>query len=166
MQNALDGRRLFIWRGQDLVEDLNRLADAVAEKAGAELFNLNGTLMGLNDGQFVSVNRNSLREIIARHLASIRWVNRGTIDMPRWEGEYHPFDFPPGADLSKEPDDRVLSSLMNDLVLRVAKGPTKPFRLTLQQRSEISARLKQGEPKDDVARAYGVDIATIQRLAR
>ena len=121
----------------------NRLAEAVAEKAGAELFTWNGTLVWLNDGQFVPANKNILREVIARHIVSIRWVNRGTVDMPRWEGEYYPFDFPPGADTSKEPDERVLISLMNDLVLRVAKGPIEPFRLTPQQRLEISARLKR-----------------------
>ena len=48
----------------------------------------------------------------------------------------------------------------------VAKGPSEPLRLTLQQQREVHARLKVGEPRDNIARAYGVDVDTIRQLAQ
>ena len=45
-----------------------------------------------------------------------------------------------------------------------AKGPSEPFRLTPQQQREVRARLEEGEPQDNVARSYGVDVDTIKRV--
>jgi hypothetical protein len=50
------------------------------------------------------------------------------------------------------------------LVSRVAKGPRKPHNLSEQQRQEIRARLKVGEPKDNLARIYGVDVDVIRQV--
>ena len=47
-----------------------------------------------------------------------------------------------------------------------AKGPSEPFRLTPQQQREVRARLEEGEPQDNVARSYGVDVDTIRRPAQ
>ena len=47
-----------------------------------------------------------------------------------------------------------------------AKGPSEPFRLTPQQQREVRARLKVGEPQDDIARSYSVDVDTIRQLAQ
>ena len=47
-----------------------------------------------------------------------------------------------------------------------AKGPSEPLRLTLQQQREVQARLKEGEPQDNIARSYGVDVDTIRQLAQ
>jgi hypothetical protein len=55
--------------------------------------------------RLVPVDKNVLREIITRHIVSIRLVNCGTVDAPRWEGEYYSFDFPLVADTSKEPNE-------------------------------------------------------------
>jgi hypothetical protein len=52
------------------------------------------------------------------------------------------------------------------LVLRVAREPVEPFRLTPQQQQEVRARLKEGELKDAIARGYNVDVETIGRLVR
>ena len=52
------------------------------------------------------------------------------------------------------------------LILRVARGPVEPFRLTPQQQREIHDRLKMGEPKDRIAHAYGIDVDTIGQLVR
>jgi DNA invertase Pin-like site-specific DNA recombinase len=52
------------------------------------------------------------------------------------------------------------------LVGRVARGPREPSKLTPQQRQEVRARLKQGEPRDRIAEAYGVDVAAIKQVAR
>jgi hypothetical protein len=107
-----------------------------------------------------------LREVIGRHIVSLRLVNRGTTDAPTWNLEYRPFDFPRVADTSCEPDEKVLIALSDALLLRVARGPSKPFRLTEQQQNEVRMRLNVGEPRDRIADAYGVDVETVARVAR
>jgi hypothetical protein len=52
------------------------------------------------------------------------------------------------------------------LVLRVAREPVEPRRLTPQQHREIHDRIKMGEPKDRIAHAYNVDVDTIGQLVR
>jgi hypothetical protein len=52
------------------------------------------------------------------------------------------------------------------LVLRVAREPVEPFRLTPQQQQEVHARHKMGERAASIATAYGVDVTTVERLAR
>jgi DNA-binding NarL/FixJ family response regulator len=52
------------------------------------------------------------------------------------------------------------------LVLRVAREPVEPFRLTPQQQREVRARLKKGEPRENIARGYNVDVETIKKLAK
>jgi hypothetical protein len=52
------------------------------------------------------------------------------------------------------------------LVLRVAREPVEPFRLTPQQQQEAHARHKMGESKDSIAHAYGIDVDTIRQLVR
>jgi hypothetical protein len=57
-------------------------------------------------------------------------------------------DFPIGKDTSEGPNKQVLLDLITLLVSKVAKiMPSEPTRLSEQQRREIRARLKQGEPK-------------------
>jgi hypothetical protein len=162
MNDKLNDRRIFKWHGRNLAEDTSRLTDAIAESCIAEVFELNGSLVWFNDGQPVPISRTLLREIIALHIVSIRLVNLG----PRWQVEYYAFDFPQGADTSKEPDEKVLTSLMNDLISRVPRGPSTARKLSEQQQREVQARLKMGEAKERIADAYGVDLATIRQLAR
>jgi hypothetical protein len=38
--------------------------------------------------------------------------------------------------------------------------------LTPQQQREVRARLEEGEPQDDIARSYSVDVDTIRQLAQ
>jgi hypothetical protein len=99
--NAPDGRRIFVWHGRDLVEDTKRLTDVVAEAAVMELFTLNGSLVCLNEGQPVPVNKDVLREIITRHVVPVRLVSCDDDDI--WEPEFYSFDFSITADTSKEP---------------------------------------------------------------
>ena len=166
MKTAPDGRRIFIWHGRDPAEDTNRLTAAVAETCAAEIFELNGSLVWFHEGQLVSVSRPILLEIITKRIGGVRLVNHGTTDKPIYETEYFSFGFPPGADTSKEPDEKVLLSLMNGLKLLIAKGPSAPFKLTLRQQEEVHARLKMGEPQARIADAYHVDVGTIRQLAR
>ena len=84
----------------------------------------------------------------------MRLVERG----PAYEVEFFSYRFPPDADTSKEPNDKVLTGLMEGLKLLVAKGP--------QQRAEVQTRLKSGEPHANIARSYGIDANTIAWLAQ
>jgi len=51
---------------------------------------LNGILVHLGEGRVIPVNRNVLRDLITRHIASVRLVNRGD---GKWEVEYYSFEF-------------------------------------------------------------------------
>src|SRR5262245_58414893 len=118
-----DRRRIFNWRGP---ADAARLTDVIAEACAGELFELDGALVWLQAGQLIPVNRDLMREIVSRHVAAVRLVERGTFG---WQAERHPFAFAPGVDVAKEPDERVLIDLINGLMERVARGPSAPVRL-------------------------------------
>jgi hypothetical protein len=98
-----------------------------------------------------------------KHAQRARLIQRQLISC--WVS-LRPFAFAPGVDISKEPNEQVLTDLLNALKSRVAKGPSAPSRLSPQQQREIRARLKTGESPDSVARGYNVDVATIRHLAR
>jgi hypothetical protein len=153
-----DGRRIFVWHGKNPAEDANRLTNAVAEAAIAELFELNGGLFWLDKGRLVPANKDVLRNIIARHIVAVRLVDHGG---DKWESEFYPFEFPVTADVSKQPNERVLIDMTAALLERVAKGPSEPRRLSPQQQREVRARLAMGEAKDRIANAYGVPVDTI-----
>jgi hypothetical protein len=95
-----------------------------------------------------------------------------TDDVPRWECEFYSFDFPFGVSTRKELNEQTLISLTTagergeGLLWRVAKGPSEPPRLTPQQRREVRARFKEGEPAGNIARAYGIDADTVKQLGR
>ena len=151
----LNDKKVFLWHGP---EDQNRLTAAIAEVAIAELFNMNGGLVWFNEGRAVPVNKDVLREIITRHLVSVRLVSRGEFGLKR---EFYTFAFPVTADASKEPNERVLIDMAETLLLQVAKGPSAPHRLTAQQLREVRTRLAIGEPRDKLAREYNVEIGAI-----
>ena len=160
---APDERKsIFIWRGP---QDVDRLADAIAEKTQTELFNVDRGLCHFTEGRLVAVNKDILRDIITRHLVSLRLVNRASTNDPLWELEYFNFDFPIVADTGKEHDQKILLNLIEALVSKVAKGPSEPRQLTPQQLREIRDRVRIGEDKHAVAHYYGVDVAVISQLA-
>jgi hypothetical protein len=70
--------------------NINRFADAIAEKLAAELFDVNGSLFWLEAG-----GPASLHNLITQHFVSIRLG--GTVDKPNGEIEYFSFEFPPGG---------------------------------------------------------------------
>src|SRR5262245_54448333 len=162
---APDGRRLHLWHGQDLDEDTSRLAEAIAEATRTELFNVNGSLFWLTEGRLVAVGKDVLREIIRKHVVSLRLVNRGSTNAPLWEVEYFEFDFPIAADARERPNQQVLLNIGTALLALVAKGPREERKLSSQQQREIRQRIGMGEPRDNIARAYNVDIAVIRQLA-
>jgi hypothetical protein len=118
----------------------------------------------LRDGQLVSVNSQSMQDIISRHVKSLRLVNKRTADKPKFEIEYYSFPFLPGIDPEQGPDERALTDLIAALVRKVAKGPSRPTGLTPQQRREVLARRRVGEPEDRIAAAYGVDPKTVRQI--
>jgi hypothetical protein len=69
------------------------------------------------------------------------------------------------ADTSERPDQQVLLDLITALTGRVAKEPSEPRLLNPQQLREVRDRIKIGEPKEAIARAYKVDISVIRQLA-
>ena len=123
------------------------------------------SLYRLTEGRLIAINKDVLRDIITRHIVSLRLVNRASSNDPLWELEYFTFDFPIVADTSKEADQQVLLDLMKTLVSWVAKEPSEPCELTPQQQREVRDRIKMGEPKDKIARAYNIDVATVRELA-
>jgi hypothetical protein len=66
----------------------NVIADALAEYA--DLFDQGGSLVWLANGKLVRVTPPVLAEIIPKHLATKKLVNRGTDDDPNWEVEHIP----------------------------------------------------------------------------
>jgi hypothetical protein len=146
-------------------QDTARLADTIAEKTQTELFNVDGSLFQFTEGRLIAINKDILRNVIARHIVSLRLVNRASTNDPHWEIEYDSFEFPIVADTSERPDQQVLLDLITALSGRVAKEPSEPCQLTPQQQREIRDRVKMGEPKDNIARAYNVDVATVRQLA-
>jgi hypothetical protein len=164
-QDANDNREIFIWKGRDPAAEAAALADAIAPRAITELFYVGGVLTHLRDGQFVPVTNDLMREVVARHIKTFRFVNQGTAGAPRWEVEFHSFEFPLGGNLREGPDRRVLINLIEDLAGRVARGPTRPIDLSNQQLREIEMRLRESEPMERIARAYGVDVDTIKEVS-
>jgi hypothetical protein len=76
--------------GRDPYEDLNSLADAVADSA--EIFNHDGCLVWLNAGALIPVSGTVLREIITKHVVTQRLVNHGTAEEPNWTLVYSPYE--------------------------------------------------------------------------
>jgi hypothetical protein len=156
MSFSPDGRRVFVWRGEG---DTNRLAEAVADHAVTELFFVDGNLVRLDPsgGRPIPVGRNTLHEFVARHVVTVRLGSDGQV-------EYHPFTFPPRADLSREPDQKVLTDLMTLLPRLCARGPSAPSQLSPRQRDEVVLRLRQGERPDQIASYYHVDVDEVVQL--
>ena len=152
----LNGRRPFVWRGMD--DDSARLTEAVAEKLITRLFATNGSLTLVNEGQPTPVSRALLLKLITTSIAGVRLGGNGT-------PEFYSFEFVPGTDPSKGPNDHTLASIYQRLLDLVAKGPSEPVRLSPQQQREVRMRLGVGESKDRIASAYGVDVDTIRQLA-
>jgi hypothetical protein len=61
-------------------------------------------------------------------------------------------------------DGQNLIDVMDALVKLVAIGPSRPKALSEQQRGHIRDRVKMGEPREAVAEAYGVDLATVRAV--
>ena len=133
------------------VEDTQKLADALVRKFQLEFFNVDGRLVQLVDGKIPDVNATTLSQIIGQHFSTIRLVRSGD----RWESELCPIEIDP----------RGLNDLINALLLRLGKvSQTK--KLSEQIKSEIRYRVRTGEPKSAVSKAYGVPLDVVNSLSR
>jgi hypothetical protein len=148
--NSPDGRTIFIanWRG---MKDVKRLAEAVINsKLGLELFRCDDRLHWLVGGKLVPVSTHLLHDLIARHFITMRLA--ASVD--GYELEYIPLTL----------DRQALIDTLHELELRAAPGPSKPRSLSEQERAWIKERVRQGEPREAVAQAYGVDLATVKAV--
>ena len=145
-----DKRTIFIFQGR--VEDVRRLTEAIADKLVLELFNLDGRLYWLSEsGQLTAVSRKLLQELIARHFISIRLARR--------DDGLHVPEF-----VQLDLDTQSLTDVMDALVSRVARGPSQPRKLSEQIKSEIRMRVRSGEARQEVARAYDIGLADIKAV--
>jgi hypothetical protein len=166
-EKAPETREVFVWYGRD--GDQSRLTAVIARRAITELFNEDGQLVRLHAGRLVPVNKEDMREIITRHVKTLRPVNRGTDSEPQWEVDFYSFGFPPAGtknDTNRGLNEKVLIDLIEALVPHVAKTPRRPVEFKQQQLSEIRTRLKSGEPAYIIARSYGVELDVIQEMER
>jgi len=130
MADELNGRRVHHWRGQDRQADIAALADAIAAAAN-NLFNRDGALVQLEEGELNQVNFAEFCSLIDRRICGVRAVHRDGA----WWKEYFSYRFPPAArpdprlsgpqpapDRS-EPDAKVLDQLYRvELLPRVPKA--------------------------------------------
>jgi hypothetical protein len=137
------------WRG---MEDIKRLGEAVIGRTrlGLELFCCDGRLHYLAEGKLTPVSTHLLSDLLARHLVTIRLA----ASADGYAVEYVPLTL----------DRQALVDIMRELELRSAPGPSKPRTLSEQERAWIKARVAQGEPRESVAQAYGVDVAAIRAI--
>jgi hypothetical protein len=158
MKDAPGGRSIYIPRGRNPLEDLNILADCIAA-SDADLFNQDEGAIWITAGKRVPVNPNTLREICKKYVVTKH---------PRetaggWEVAFRPY----------EPDEMTLRALLTaktqeegGLIWRLPKGQSEPRKLSERQREEVYARLKIGEPKEKLAREYGVPVDAIRVIGR
>jgi hypothetical protein len=167
-KQAVDTREVFVWHGANRDDDLARLISLLAPKVLCELFSEEGKLVQLRDGQFVRVIKEDMREIVNRHIRTLRLINQGTADEPNWEVKLYSFEFPLAGsknDLTG-PNERTLVDLIDALVPLVAKAPSQPRQLRPQQLSEIKMRLASNEPAPRIAASYNVEVDVIREIAR
>ena len=146
--NIQDGRTIHIFNAG--AQDIQRLADAIASRLATSLFNCDGRLFWLSEGQLTVVSRRLLQELVARFFINVRLASAGGSHF----AEFVPLTI----------DGQNLIDVMDALVKLVAIGPSRPKALSEQQRGHIRDRVKMGEPREAVAEAYGVDLATVRAV--
>jgi hypothetical protein len=90
--DELNGRRVCIWeRDGDPYRNLDRLVTAITESA-ADLFNIDGALFWLKEGELIQVGGAVLPEIIRTFVVTKTIRNIGTADAPIYERRFIPFE--------------------------------------------------------------------------
>src|SRR6516162_10066904 len=139
--NTPDNRTVHIFNGRGM-QDIQRLADAIAGKLSLQLFNLDGRLCWLDEaGQITPVSRRLLQNLIARHFVTVRLATR--------DDGTHFAEF-----LQLEIEGQNLIDVMDSLVKLVAIGRSRPKTLSEHQKQEIKERARVGESRDSIAKYY------------
>jgi hypothetical protein len=139
------GRKFEVSRRQD------------RRKAGDQIVCGGGdTLLYLHKGEFSVVNTAALQELVGTLFDTVRLTR--TSD--GWAAECVPLIV----------DRRALIDVIAELQLRLVKAPQLAApgqqKLSVQKRQEIAQRLKTGEKRSDVARAYQISEAQVLALAQ
>jgi hypothetical protein len=149
--NTPGDRTIFVFNSGQ-VESVRRLTDAIANKLVTSLFNCNDRLHWLDEARKLTpVSTRLLSDLLDRFFISVLLTTR---DDGSHVVEYHPLTL----------GQQDLIDVVTALVHRVAKGPSRPKTLSDQQKGHIRDRLNQGEPKEMIAEAYSIDIATVQAI--
>jgi hypothetical protein len=150
---------VYVPRGRDPLEDLNRLSDAIAI-SDADLFNRDGDTVLVDQGVAVQVNPARLREIIAKHIRVKTVVDRGGV----LEVTFVPYVL--------AAEDKTLRTLLmaeriedGNLAQRLPKMAGKVQQLTENQLQQVKDRLRTGEPAERIAPSYGVNAEVIRQVA-
>jgi hypothetical protein len=156
-------RKVFVWRGDG--EDEKRLIGIIADKAAADLFNVEGSLVLLAGGQFIGVTRSVMGDIVNQHVVSIRLTDREGVP----ERELRPFEFPLAGskhDLNKGPTEKTLLNMIDALIPLVARAPVPPRAFQPGQLDLIKQRLRSGEPAVRVATDFHAEPEQIREIGR
>ena len=154
--DELGNRHQHRWSGLDRDKDIAALADKLAEVVD-NLFNHDGALVQLDPtGKLLPVNRAALHDIITKHIAAVRVVNRDGV----WRKEFFSYAFAPkprfgpptvanpraDKDTGHEPDLEVLDQLFrHELLWRV---PKQDF---IDWTTDASGMRRQLSPAPDIA---------------
>jgi hypothetical protein len=124
MSTAPDGRKIFVWHGNNIDE----LTDVIASTI--EIYNHNDGLVTLDQGKLAPVNMTDFKQLIDKHICGVRVVAHGN---GGYKKEYFSYPFnptpPPGPrtaamglqrwEDSKEPDNKVLSEIYRQKLLKL-----------------------------------------------
>jgi hypothetical protein len=123
MNTAPDGRRVFLWHGNNIDE----LTDVIASTI--EIYNHNDGLVTLDQGKLAPVNMADFKQLIDQHICGVRVVAHGN----GYKKEFFSYEFAPvphpgprtaaqGPQLwsdSKEPDMKVLAEIYGQKLLKL-----------------------------------------------
>src|SRR4051812_26033886 len=115
-----DGLTLYNPRGRDRLEDLNQLADCIANSSACLFNDGGGSVVWIHGGKRIDVALDVLATIVAKYIVTARPVNHGG----KWTVAFDPV----------RPDQTTLLALLrgeDGLARHLPKS--KPTGLTLQQ---------------------------------
>lgn len=149
MNDQRDDRQVIILHGR--AEDTARLADAVIEKLGCELFAADGVLYRLIEGKMIQLKGVDLHQLVDEHFSSVQPVNDNGV----WKTERCPVTIDPR---------QGVVDLTGALLSRAARAPSQSRVLSDQLKSEIRSRARSGEPKPVIAKFYGITVDHVSQI--
>lgn len=133
-------------------EDTQQIVEVLAKRLVTRLWAVGDRLEFLDDnGRLVPVSTAVLRALISQHLATPRLVLRAG----RYEVEVTSVDMP---------DHQRVIDVLNALTLKVAKAELQQKTLSPQLCSEVVSRVRMGEARVAVSKAYGISLDELKRI--